>query len=254
MRNAIEIQDVTVYYDQICALSHIDLNVGEKEFVAILGPNGGGKSTLLKVILGLLKPDGGSVRIFGEAPGREPIGYVPQLSAFDRRFPISVAEAVLTGALAGRRGAFLRYTPEDRALCGAVMKRLGIHELANRQIGQLSNGQVQRVLIARALTMRPRILLLDEPAASLDATAKSHIFDIIRELKEEMTILMVTHDMMALSSYVDSIACLNTTLHYHGEAELSHEVLEKVYGCPVELIAHGVPHRVLGEHGGTDHV
>ena len=253
MHRAIEIKDVTVYYDQICALSHIDLSVGEREFVAVLGPNGGGKSTLLKVILGLLKPAGGSVRIYGEPPGAKPIGYVPQLSAFDRRFPISVRDAVLTGALAGRSGVFLRHTPEERALCGAILGRLGIDRLADRQIGQLSNGQVQRVLIARALMMRPRVLLLDEPAASLDASAKSHIFSIIRKLKEEMTILMVTHDMMAVSSYVDNIACLNTALYYHGEPELSHEVLEKVYGCPVELIAHGVPHRVLGEHGEADH-
>lgn len=252
--NAIEIKDVTVYYDQIRALSRINLNVGEREFIAILGPNGGGKSTLLKVILGLLKPAGGRVLIYGQAPGNESIGYVPQLSAFDRRFPISVCEAVMTGALAGRRGLFLHYTEAERSFCQSIMARLEIDALSDRQIGQLSNGQVQRVLIARALMMRPRILLLDEPAASLDAHAKSHIFSIIKDLKEEMTILMVTHDMMAVSSYVDNIACLNTDLYYHGEPELSHEVLEKVYGCPVELIAHGVPHRVLGDHGEADHV
>jgi zinc transport system ATP-binding protein len=251
---AIEISGVTVYYDHICALKDIHFRVRDRELVAVLGPNGGGKSTLLRVILGLIKPVTGSVRVFGAPPGGQAVGYVPQLSAFDRRFPISVCDAVLTGALAGRTGLFLRHTEDERALCAMTMERLEIDDLAERQIGQLSNGQVQRVLIARALMMRPRILLLDEPAASLDASAKSHIFSMIRDLKEEMTVIMVTHDMMAVSAHVDNIACLNTSLYYHGEPELSREVLEKVYGCPVELIAHGVPHRVLGEHGEGDHV
>lgn len=247
---ALEITNLSVFYGEDCALENISLNVAEHEFLGIIGPNGGGKTTLLKAILGLVQPQSGTVRIFGQSgdKARRSIGYVPQFSRFDRRFPISVEEVVLMGRLAGRSPWFVRYDTKDRALVESLLGRLEIADLKQRQIGQLSGGQLQRVLIARALAVEPRILILDEPTASVDSASKTRIYEILKELNKEMTILIVTHDLSAVSSNIDKIACLNQQLFYHGRTELEAGLVEKVYGCPVDLIAHGVPHRVLRGH------
>jgi zinc transport system ATP-binding protein len=247
---AIELSHVNVFFDDVCALYNINLKVKEKEFMGIIGPNGGGKTTLLKVILGLIKPSAGSVRVLGLPPAESHgyMGYVPQYSKFDRRFPINVKDVVLMGRL-HKSGPFLhRYSSQDEKRANEVMKQMEVYDLAHRQIGQLSGGQMQRVLIARALVLEPQIILLDEPTASLDSYSKSHICSLLKELNESMTVVMVTHDMGVISSYVESIACLNQELIYHGGPELDTDILGKAYGCPIELIAHGVPHRVLHEH------
>lgn len=256
MSLALEISNLSVYYGEDCALEKISLNVQEHEFLGIIGPNGGGKTTLLKAILGLVQPQTGTIRIFGQSgeKGRRQIGYVPQFSRFDRRFPISVEEVVLMGRLARRSPWFVRFADQDRILVESLLARLEIADLKHRQIGQLSGGQLQRVLIARALAVDPRILILDEPTASVDSASKTRIYEILKELNKEMTILIVTHDLSAVSSNIDKIACLNQQLFYHGRTELEAGLVEKVYGCPVDLIAHGVPHRVLQGHddeGGT---
>jgi zinc transport system ATP-binding protein len=250
MSLALEINNLSVFYGEDCALEKISLDVAEHEFLGIIGPNGGGKTTLLKAILGLVQPQSGTVRIFGETgdKARRNIGYVPQFSRFDRRFPISVEEVVLMGRLAGRSPWFVRYDAKDLELVESLLGRLEIADLKKRQIGQLSGGQLQRVLIARALAVEPRILILDEPTASVDSASKTRIYEILKELNAEMTILIVTHDLSAVSSNIDKIACLNQQLFYHGRTELEAGLVEKVYGCPVDLIAHGVPHRVLRGH------
>ncbi len=250
MTLALEVQKMSVYYGEDCALHDISLQVEEHEFLGIIGPNGGGKTTLLKAILGLVEPKEGRVMIFGEtgANARRNIGYVPQFSRFDRKFPISVEEVVLMGRLAGRTPWFVRYTAADRQLVEQLLQRLEIADLKQRQIGQLSGGQLQRVLIARALAVEPRILILDEPTASVDSASKTRIYELLKELNQDMTILIVTHDLSAVSSNIDKIACLNQQLFYHGRTELEAGLVEKVYGCPVDLIAHGVPHRVLRGH------
>lgn len=250
MSLALEINNLSVFYGEDCALENISLNVEEHEFLGIIGPNGGGKTTLLKAILGLVKPQSGTVRIFGLTGGnaRLHIGYVPQFSRFDRRFPISVEEVVLMGRLAGRNPWLVRYEAKDHELVDSLLGRLEILDLKHRQIGQLSGGQLQRVLIARALAVEPRILILDEPTASVDSASKTRIYEILKDLNKEMTILIVTHDLSAVSSNIDKIACLNQQLFYHGRTELEAGLVEKVYGCPVDLIAHGVPHRVLRGH------
>jgi zinc transport system ATP-binding protein len=247
---ALDISNLSVFYGEDCALKEVNLHVDDREFLAIIGPNGGGKTTLLKAILGLVQPESGAIRIFGETgvAARRSIGYVPQFSRFDRRFPISVDEVVLMGRLAGRSPWFLRFTDQDRKMVEALLMRLEIADLKHRQIGQLSGGQLQRVLIARALAVEPRILILDEPTASVDSASKTRIYEILKELNQEMTILIVTHDLSAVSSNIDKIACLNQQLFYHGRTELEAGLVEKVYGCPVDLIAHGVPHRVLRGH------
>ena len=246
---AIKLEGVCADYENLRALDDINLTVNRREFLGIIGPNGGGKSTLLKVMLGLLKPTRGNVMILGKDIYRYgenlPIGYVPQAATFDRNFPISVCDVVLMGRLNGKLKPFHNFSREDRELTAGIMKRLNLYEFRKRQIGQLSGGQLQRVLIARALAVEPQILFLDEPTASLDTSSRNQIYDILRDLNREITIVVVTHDMGAVSSYFQTIACLNRSLHYHGNTQLTQDVIDATYGCPIDLIAHGVPHRIL---------
>lgn len=250
VKSLIEINNASVCYGHVCALKNINLEVKEKEFLAILGPNGGGKSTLLKLILGFEEPIEGNVKIFGDKPKniRNKIGYVPQFSKFNKGFPINVQEVILMGRLDKKIIPFFRFKNEDKNKAEYVMKKLGIYKLRKRQIGQLSGGQMQKVLIARALIMEPKILLLDEPTASLDASTKTDIYTLLKELNKDMTIILVTHDLEVVSTYVNSIACINKKLYYHGESKIDNDIIKKVYGCPVDLVAHGVPHRVLAKH------
>ncbi|QEK11227.1 metal ABC transporter ATP-binding protein [Crassaminicella thermophila] len=249
MRNALELERVNVFYENVQALSNIYLKVKENDFLGIIGPNGGGKSTLLKTILGLLKPSSGKIRVFDQPINKEKgvIGYVPQFTKFNKNFPINVKDVVLMGLMKNYYKMFTRVKASEEKRAEAIMKKLDIFQLRDRQIGQLSGGQLQRVLIARALAIRPKILLLDEPTANLDSNAKSKIYNLLKYLNKNMTIIMVTHDMSIISSYVKSIACLNTELFYHGEPKLTKHILRKVYGWPIDMVEHGMPHIAL--HG-----
>ncbi len=251
MKKAVEIKNVSVYYNNVCALSNINLTITEKDFLGIIGPNGSGKSTLLKVIAGIIKPSSGSINLF-ENPiykSCSSIGYVPQYLKFDREFPINVKEVVLMGRLKKNKKLFFNFTENDNKITMKILKDLDIYNLKNRQINKLSGGQLQKVLIARALAVKPKIILLDEPTASLDVHSKNNIYSLLKELNKNITIILVSHDMGSISSYVKNLACLNKYLYYHGKPELSEKVLDKTYGCPVEILAHGkVPHRVLKEH------
>jgi len=255
MEAAVELKSISVFYDDVCALSNINLTVGELDFLGIIGPNGSGKSTLLKVMLGLVKPASGGILIFGRplTESKGLLSYVPQLSGFERRFPINAFDVVLSGRLTGKNRPFSGYTGEDKQLVKKIMEDLEIYELRNRQIGQLSGGQLKRVLIARALAVNPRILLLDEPTASLDAHSTSQIYSLLNTLNKSMTIVLVTHDLTAVSAHLKSLACINKELYYHGEPALNTTIINNTYGCPVELVAHGVPHRVLERHEEAKH-
>ncbi|MGK0466069.1 metal ABC transporter ATP-binding protein [Clostridium sp.] len=249
--NAVEIQKVSMDYENLNALKDVDLTIKDKEFVAILGPNGGGKSTLLKVILGLIKPTSGQVKVYGENPHnkRNSIGYVPQFSSFEKTFPINVIDVVLMGRLKFGMNFLRKYSKEDMEYAENIMNMLEIYELRNRQIGQLSGGQMQKVLIARALCTEPKLLLLDEPTDSLDVQSKISIYSLLKDINNDMTIIVVTHDTSFVFSYIDKIACLNQKLFYHGEPELDRDIMDNVYGCPVDAISHGaVPHRVFRNH------
>jgi zinc transport system ATP-binding protein len=245
----VELEGVDLGFRGTLLLEGVSLTLERGEYLAILGPNGSGKSTLLKVILGLLEPDRGSVRVFGESPARSrgEIGYVPQHFRFDLDFPIRVLDVVLMGRLA-RRGLLRRFSAEDRSIARAMLEKVEILHLAERQVGRLSGGELQRVLIARALAVEPRLLLLDEPTASLDERIGRSLWELLDGLSREMTVVLVSHDIGAISQYVRSVACLNRRLYYHPSGELSQEILEATYGCPVDLLAHGHPHRVLGRH------
>ncbi|SFL58084.1 metal ABC transporter ATP-binding protein [Halanaerobium salsuginis] len=255
MSYAVEVENITVKYGGIEALKNVTLKVDKGAFLGIIGPNGGGKTTLLKVILGLVEPISGQVKVFGQSlkQAADKIGYVPQISEFDRNFPISVLDVVLMARLGGKFSLFHKYSKADIAKARDILAELNLSQLADRQIGQLSGGQLQRVLIARGLAVEPEILLLDEPTANVDASSTSQIYTLLKRLNQTKTIIVVTHDMAAVSSYFDSLACLNSKLYHHGGKEIDQEITEQVFGCPVDLIAHGHPHRVFASHQAGDH-
>ncbi len=245
----ITVRNLWAGYDHENVLEAVDLTVYERDFIGLVGPNGGGKTTLIKVLLGLLEPTRGTVRIKGQPveKGRRYIGYVPQIVEFDRDFPVSVWDVARMGRL-GKRRLFRRYTAEDDAIVEEILRRVEMFDLRDRAIGELSGGQRQRVYIARALVAEPEILLLDEPTASVDPQISTSIYELLRDLNQHVALLMISHDMGAISSYVNTVGCLNRRLFYHEEKELTPEMLELAYQCPVDLIAHGVPHRVFPEH------
>ena len=249
-KEVIRLDDIWVHYDGIPVLEGINLSVEPNKFLGIIGPNGGGKTTLLKVILGLIKPTRGNISVLGQLPekGRKSIGYISQYTLFDRDFPVSVSDVVLMGRY-GKAGLYRRYSEEDKRAANEVLKTVDMLDYQDRQVGKLSGGEQQRVFIARALATDPKILLLDEPTASIDPNMQAEFYELIERLKQRMSIVMVSHDISAVSIHVDQIACLNRQLFYHGSKEVSAEALEKTYRCPIQLIAHGVvPHRVLREH------
>jgi zinc transport system ATP-binding protein len=242
MSLAVNIENLSVYYGQTPALTNVSLEVEQGEYLGLLGPNGGGKSTLLRTILGLVPVSSGTVRVFGDKPSksRAHVGYVPQLNSIDRRFPITVFEVVLTGRMKKGISQFFRYSREDREIAEALLEKVGLRELKARRISELSGGQFQKMLIARALAVKPSLLLLDEPTASVDAASRDQIYSLIEELSRTMTIILVTHDLLAVSSKVHRLACLNGSLIYHGEPKLSQRIVSSLYGCEVDLLAHGL--------------
>ncbi|MCD6162811.1 MAG: ABC transporter ATP-binding protein [candidate division Zixibacteria bacterium] len=245
----VEFQHLYVSYDNYVVLEDINFQVEKLDFLGIIGPNGGGKTTLLKVIVGLIKPQKGKVLVNGKSPSktRSSFGYVPQFAHFDRDYPINVWDVVLMGRL-NKSGIFKRYSSTDKEKAAYALQQVGMYEQRRRQIGRLSGGQIQRVLIARALATQPIVLLLDEPTASIDIETADNFYELLYNLNKKLSIILVSHDIGAVSSHVKSIACLNRKLYHHGSKELSPEAIESTYGCPVDLIAHGAPHRVLKKH------
>ena len=250
VKEVVRLDDVWVHRDHISILEGVNLSVKPNEFLGIIGPNGGGKTTLLKVILGLVKPSHGKVSVLEQTPekGRKCIGYISQHNLFDHDFPISVLDVVLMGRYS-KAGMFRHYSEEDRRIANEALKTVEMLDYKERQVGRLSGGEQQRVFIARALTTCPKLLLLDEPTASIDPNIQAEFYELIDRLKQMMAIVIVSHDISAVSIYVDQIACLNHQLFYHGSKEIPAEELEKTYHCPIQFIAHGdIPHRVLKEH------
>lgn len=256
---AIEIRNLWVSFNHTPVLEDINLDLQEHTCVGILGPNGAGKSTLLKVILGLIPPTRGTVKVFGEPPlvARRQgnlIGYLPQRPLSRPGFPVTVLDVVLMGRY-GRLGLFRRPRQKDREEALAQLKRLGILHLAHQPISEISGGEQQRVFIARALALKPRLLILDEPTISLDACSQDELYDLVRNLKEELglTVIMVSHDIGAVATHVDDIICLNRRVHVHQPPPIGRLALENTFGCTVEYLFHGeIPHRVVRVHEDRD--
>jgi zinc transport system ATP-binding protein len=247
---AIELRGVTVTLGGNCIRDGIDLTVPEGEFLGILGPNGGGKTTIARVVLGLVQPDAGVVRVLGRSPARARgrVGYVPQSVVFDRDFPIRAIDVVLMGRL-GRRARLGPFRRDDRERALAALARVDVEHLADRQIGSMSGGQLQRVVIARALAADARVLVLDEPTSNLDSNATAALYDLLAELHRNLTIVLIDHDLSVMHRHVQTVACVNRTV-FHGHAkDLTGEVLERMYGHPVDVLHHAHGHAHDLGHG-----
>lgn len=243
----IQVENLTFSYGAAPVLEDVSLEVAQGEFLGIVGPNAGGKSTLLKLVLGLLEPQAGRIRVLGKRANdvRKRLGYVPQYPSFSRDFPISVEQTVLLGRIGcGRRRHWLGaltpggYTKTDRSAVLDALTEVEAEDLAGRQIGSLSGGQLQRVLLAWALVCEPSILVLDEPTANIDQRMESDIFDLLKRLNERMTILVVSHDVAFVSSYVTRVACVSRTLVCHRTDAIDGQVIQDLYGEKVRMVAH----------------
>lgn len=247
MSDILELKDITAGYDHQPVLEHVNFTIREGDFIGIIGPNGGGKTTLLKVILGLLKPFSGEV--IYHTSKQNLFGYLPQNNRFDQRFPINVTEVVLSGLMSGK-GLYKSYTRADRIKAWELLDKYGMGNYKKSPIGDLSGGQMQRVFLCRAIISSPRILILDEPTTYVDSNFEKEFYPILEELNKSLSIVMVSHDLGTICSYVKTIACVNRELHYHNSNLISPEQLQ-TYHCPIELITHGtIPHRVLKTHSG----
>ena len=238
-RPVVEISGLRFAYGEVPVLEDIALTVASGEFLGLVGPNAGGKSTLLRLILGLLTPQAGRLRVLGQSPrqARRQIGYVPQYPPFARDFPISVAEVVLMGRL-GLGPMFGRYRRADRDAVDRALAEVEAAALHDRQIGTLSGGQLQRVLLARALVGEPRLLILDEPTANIDQRMEGEVFELLARLHRRLTIIVVSHDIGFISSYVSRVACLNRTLVCHGTDAIDGPIVDELYGEAVRRIPH----------------
>lgn len=249
----IEIKKLQAAYDGKTVLRDVNLTVYDRDFLGIIGPNGGGKTTLIKCILGLLKPVSGEIichscRPEGEKTGKFRMGYLPQYTGIDRKFPITVEEVILSG-LSGSKHLTSRYTAADREKARRVMERMGLEGLDNRPIGALSGGQLQRALLGRAVVSDPEVVILDEPATYLDRHFEARLYELLADLNRECAIILVSHDIGTVLQQVKSIACVNETLDYHPDTGITTEWLERNFQCPIDLLGHGMlPHRVLGQH------
>ncbi len=247
----IEVTNVTTGYGKNIVLRNISLTIFQNDFIGIIGPNGGGKTTLIKLLIGQLKPFSGEV-IYHTKGNGSLIGYLPQASQVDKNFPISVKEVVLSGLLE-KKGIFGGYSREQKLVADKLMQQVGIEHLQNKSIGQLSGGQLQRALLCRALISEPQVLILDEPNTYVDSNFEGELYEMLRKLNDRMAVVMVSHDLGTITSYVKTIACVNGTLFYHQSNQITNEQLA-AYNCPIQIIAHGpVPHTVLLDHDKENH-
>ncbi len=245
MEYLIKINNVVFGYGSVPVLKNINLSVFKNDYILIIGPNGGGKTSFLKLILGIVKPWSGSIEYAENVS--EKLGYVPQYSGFNKNFPISVFQMVLTGFI-DSKNLLKKYTKYQKEKAEIMLDKLNLYSKRKENINNLSGGQVQKLLIARALVADPVALLLDEPTASVDITSQTNIRDFFLKLNEKMAIIMVTHDLTPFAQNYKRIVCINKTLFCHGRGELNAHELDRLYGCPVDLIGHGIPHTMLKEH------
>ena len=248
----IEIKNLSAGYDGRTVLRDVNLTIYERDFLGVIGPNGGGKTTLIKCILGLLKPFGGEILFHSQLPssgkGQLSMGYLPQYNSIDRKFPITVEEVILSG-LSSQKPLASRFTAAHREKARSVIARMGLEGMEDRAIGALSGGQLQRALLGRAIISDPEVVILDEPSTYIDKRFEARLYELLAEINRECAIILVSHDIGTVLQQVKSIACVNETLDYHPDTGVTEEWLERNFHCPIELLGHGaLPHRILGEH------
>lgn len=265
----IEIKSLSAGYDSRTVLRNVNLTVYDRDFLGIIGPNGGGKTTLIKCILGLLKPTAGEIlyRVttasnnnpafldnsatnsqFSTLNSQFSMGYLPQYNSIDRKFPITVEEVILSG-LSSQKSLISRFTATHREKARQVIARMGLEGLEKRAIGALSGGQLQRALLGRAIISDPALVVLDEPSTYIDKRFEARLYELLAEINHDCAIILVSHDIGTVLQQVKSIACVNETLDYHPDTGVSEEWLERNFNCPIELLGHGaLPHRILAEH------
>ena len=246
MSPLIKIQNLTVGYDRTPVLRDINLEIFENDFLGVIGPNGGGKTTLLKAILGLLKTDEGTIEFRNDIKGKKkPIGYLPQVKHIDRKFPISVYDVVKSGLM--MQNGLKSSIPVKQKVID-LLNEMGIFEIKDKPIGELSGGQMQRVFLCRALISEPKILMLDEPDTFVDNRFEGELYEKLRILNNDIAIILVSHDMGTIVKYVKTIACVNGKLHYHSSNRITQKDLD-AYNCPIQIIKYGeVPHIILKHH------
>lgn len=247
--NHVEIKNVSFSYGKEVILENVNINIQKGDFAGIVGPNGGGKTTLLKLMLGSLKADKGKILVMGNDPEKSylRVGYMPQHAYLDMLFPVSVMDVVLMGRLGRSLGG--RYSKKDRQAAHLSLEEMRIADLAERNFSELSGGQRQRTLIARALCCEPELLLLDEPTANVDPEIEEAFYDILKNLNKRMTILIVSHDIGFISQKVKSVICVNRCVVVHPTSEISGTTIKEIYGGDVCMIRHDHRCGVDGHHG-----
>lgn len=245
----VSIRNISAGYSDEVVIRDVNMDIFPSDFIGVIGPNGGGKTTLVKVILGLIKPLKGEIH-WEKSDNTLHVGYLPQTSQTDKSFPVSVIDVVLSGLMSKKHflGSLKR---SDTEKAKKVLRQMGMLSLAEKNVGELSGGQMQRVLLCRAIISEPGLLILDEPNTFVDNSFERDLYELLKELNKEMAILMVSHDVGTITSYVKTIACVNQNLHYHRSNVITQTQLDS-YNCPIQLITHGnLPHTVLGEHNHT---
>ena len=238
-KNVVTVSDVTFSYDGVPVLEDVRFTIPESAFVSIVGPNGGGKTTLLKLMLGLLEPSRGTLEVLGTSPARARtrIGYMPQHVQLDPQFPVSVLDVVLMGRM-GKGTGWGPYSRHDRAVALDALRKLEMEDLEDRPFMALSGGQRQRVLIARALACEPEMLLLDEPTANVDPAAETGLFELLHEMSKTITVVVVSHDLGFVSHYVQAVVCVNRRVMVHPTSSVTGEVIRDLYLSDVCMVRH----------------
>lgn len=254
MNKILNIENVSAGYDNNPqVIKNISFSVYQSDFLGIIGPNGGGKTTLLRTIMGLIKPTEGKVSFYnsaGKSVSKINIGYLPQLNKIDRKFPITVHDVILSGLSMKSRLPTFTLPSKLIKRVREVAEQMGVDDLLKRPIGELSGGQLQRVLLGRSIIDNPVLLILDEPISYVDKLFETNFYKILDEINSKMGIVLVSHDIGTILSTVRNVLCVNETAHYHCGTEISQDWLDKAYdSCPFEIVGHGeVPHRVLRKH------
>jgi zinc transport system ATP-binding protein len=244
MNPLVKLENVSSGYFSETVLKNVDLDIYNQDFIGVIGPNGGGKTTLVKAILGVQPLFGGKITF---PHGKPKMGYLPQISQIDKTFPITVRDLVGSG-LQVKNNWFPHLSHAQKQRVTSMLDEAGLQKLAMRPIGELSGGQIQKAFLCRAIINEPALLILDEPNTFVDKTFEKELYRWLGDLNEKMAIMLVSHDIGTISPLVKTIACVNVNLHYHPSNRLTEDIL-KVYNCPVDIIAHGpVPHRVLKSH------